>query len=364
MEKRVGNTVKKGLMSLLFPVMSIVVALLLGALILALMGYDVGLAYGSLFQGAFGNVRAFGNTLQQMTPLLFCAISYSIAYRCGLINLGAEGQLYIGAICGALAGAHIHGLPSAIHIPIVLICGFAGGAVMGLIVGALKMKFGASELITTIMLNYIALEFTKFCCNNPPFRDATQGAAPRMPTVLESAKLPVILPGTTLRLGIVLALIGCLVYYFFMWKTTRGYEMRVIGMNPNAGRYSGMNIHSNSILAMFIAGGFAGLGGAIEIIGRQFYVTDAFSKNYGFSGIAVALLGNTHPLGMVFSGVLFGGLNAGGNTMQTLAGVPDASIYMLQGIIILFAVSRELFGWFAKIGRHIKALFTRKREEA
>lgn len=348
------------MLSLLYPVLSILVALAIGAVIMLAMGYNVGLAYSSLLQGAFGSLRAVANTLQQMTPLLFCAVSYAIAYRCGLINLGAEGQLYIGAVCGALAGAHIHGLSAPIHILTVLVCGFAGGALMGLLVGALKTRFGASELITTIMLNYIAMEFVSYCCNNPPFRDATPGAAPRLAAVLDSAKLPVILPGTPLRLGIVLALLACVFYYFFMWKTTRGYEMRVIGMNPNAGRYSGINIKINSVLALFLAGGIAGMGGAVEIIGRQFYVTEGFSKNFGFSGIAVALLGNTNPVGMVFSGILFGGLNAGGNTMQIIAKVPDASIYMIQGLIILFAVSRELFVWLGKNGRHIKTRFAKK----
>ena len=174
-----------------------------------------------------------------------------------MVNLGAEGQLYIGAILGSLAGSHIHGLPPVIHILFVLLCGFIGGALWGLIVAVLKMKFGASELITTIMLNYIALEFVSFCVTNPPFRDATPGAAPRMPSVVDAVKLPIILPQTRLHLGIIFALIAVLIYYVFMWKTTRGYEMRVIGMNPNAGRYSGMNIPVNSILSMFLAGGFA-----------------------------------------------------------------------------------------------------------
>ena len=154
-----------------------------------------------------------------------------------------------------------------------------------------------------------------------------------------------------------MAVLGIVVYYFFMWRTTRGYEMRVIGQNPNAGRYSGMNIRSNSILAMLIAGGYAGLGGVIQIIGLQFYVTDGFSANFGFSGIAVALLGNCHPLGLGVSSVLFGALNAGGSKMQLLAGVPAAAIYMIQGMIILFAVSRELFLWFGRGGRK---LFARK----
>lgn len=329
-----------------FPAASIFVALLLGAVIMSAMGYRVGLAYSSLLNGAFGSKNSFAETLIQTTPLIFTALSYAIALRCGLINLGAEGQLYIGAVCGSIVGAHIQGLPPVLHIILVLICGFIGGALWGLIVAVLKMRFGASELITTIMLNYIALEFVSFCVTNPPFKDMTPGAAPRMPAVADTVKLPIILSQTRLHLGIVLALLAVVVYYIFMWKTTRGYEMRVIGMNPNAGRYSGINIPVNSLLSMFLAGGFAGLGGTINIIGLQYFLTEGFSNNFGFSGVAVALLGGCHPLGIIVSGILFGALNAGGVKMQLLAKVPSASIYMIQGMIILFAVSRELFTWF------------------
>ncbi|MDL2293135.1 ABC transporter permease [Ruminococcaceae bacterium OttesenSCG-928-D13] len=348
-----GINIRKGLRAVAFPLLSILVALLLGAIIMAVMGFNVGKAYGSLLNGAFGSLNSLSETMIQMVPLLFCALSYAIAYRCGLINLGAEGQLYAGAVCGSIVGAHLSGLPAIIHIPLCIIAGFIGGAVMGCIVGFLKMKFGASELITTIMLNYIVMEFVSFCVTNAPFKDMTPGAAPRMPIVQDSAKLPLIMSGTRLHLGILLALVGILVYYFFMWRTTRGYEMRVIGMNPNAGRYSGMNIRSNSILAMLIAGGFAGIGGTVQIIGLQYFLTEGFSNNFGFSGIAVALLGNTHPLGIAVSSVLFGALNAGGVKMQLLAEVPAAAIYMIQGMIILFAVSRELFRWFGSGGKFI-----------
>lgn len=351
-----GEKTMKLVKALVFPALSILVALLLGAIIMGVMGYDVGLAYKSLLNGAFGSKNSIAETLVQVTPLIFCALSYAIAFRCGLINLGAEGQLYMGAVCGSIVGAHIQGLPPVLHVLLVLIAGFFGGAIWGVLVGFLKTKFGASELITTIMLNYIAMEFVSFCVTTPPFKDMTPGAAPRMPTVLDSAKLPIILGQTRLHLGIILALLAVGIYYLFMWKTTRGYEMRVIGMNPNAGRYSGMNIRTNSVLAMFIAGGFAGLGGVIQIIGLQFFLTEGFSNNFGFSGVAVALLGNCHPLGIIVSGILFGALNAGGVKMQLLANVPAASIYIIQGMIILFAVSRELFLWFGKGG---KSVFTK-----
>ena len=342
------NKILGGLKSVSFPLLSILVALILGAVIMTVMGYNAGLAYTSLISGAFGSRNSISETLIQMVPLIFTALSYAIAMRCGLINLGAEGQLYIGAVAGAFVGARFGGIPGPIHILLVLFCGFLGGALWGLIVGVLKVRFGASELITTIMLNYIALEFVSFCVTNPPFRDMTPGAAPRMAPVLDSVKLPIMLARTRLHIGLIIALIGIVVYYIFMWKTTKGYEMRVIGLNPGAGQYSGMNIKSNGVLAIFIAGGFAGLGGVINIIGLQYFLAEGFSNNFGFSGIAVALLGGLHPVGMIASGLLFGALNSGGIKMQLLAQVPAASIYMIQGMIIIFAVSRELFIYFGR----------------
>ena len=341
--------------SISFPVLSILGALILGAIMITAMGYDAPFAYRSLWGGAFGSVHAFTETLVQTTPLLFTAVSYAIAYKCGLINLGAEGQLYMGAMTGAFVGARFGALPGGLLF--VLLCGFLGGALWGFITGALRMRFGASELITTIMLNYIAFEFLSFAITAPHFRDITPGAAPRMAAVAEAVRLPVLLPQTRLHLGLVFALLAILAYYIFMWKTTKGYEMRVVGLNAGAGQYAGMNIGRNGVLAITLAGGVAGLGGIVNVIGLQPFLTEGFSNNFGFSGIAVALLGGCHPVGILVSGVFFGALNAGGMRMQLMAQVPAAAILLIQGMIIVFAVSRELFIYFGRTG---KSLFTKK----
>ena len=332
--------------SISYPILAVLVALSLGAIIITAMGFDAVLAYRSLWGGAFGNRHAIAETLVQTTPLLFAALSYAVAYKCGIINLGAEGQLHIGAMFGAFVGARFEFLPSFPHLLFVLLCGFIGGSLWGLIAGALRMRFGASELITTIMLNFIALEFVSFAVTTEPFRDMAPGAAPRMAPVIESVRLPLLLTGTRLHIGIFFALLAILLYYIFMWKTTKGYEMRVAGLNVHAGRYSGIKIGANSLLAMFIAGGIAGLGGVVNVVGMQFFLTEGFSNNFGFSGVAVALLGNCHPLGILVTGLFFGALNAGGLRMQVIAQVPAASILMIQGMIIVFAVSREMFRYF------------------
>ena len=352
MQTTLKNKVHNLLRQVSYPCFSIIFALLLGAGIIFAMGFDPLYAYKSLLGGALGSRNSIGETLLRTTPLLFTALSYAIARRCGLINLGGEGQLYIGALCGTVVGVYVDGLPMIIHLPITLLAGFLGGALWGLIVGILKMRFGASELITTIMLNYIAINIVSYFITGP-MKDTTPGAPPQSSAILDSARLPRILADTRLHAGLLVAILGLVIYYIFLWRTTKGYEMRVIGLNSSAGRYSGMNITKNGLLAIFLAGGFAGLGGCAEIIGVQFRLIQGFSSNYGFDGVAVALLGNGSPIGMAVSGLLFGALNAGSGKMQIFAKVPSAVVQMIQGMIILFAVAPTLFIWLRKKGVHI-----------
>lgn len=360
MKQKVLRAVK----SMGLPVFSIIVALSIGALFMLVLDYNVGKAYSSLLSGIFGSVNSISESLIQATPLIFTAISYAVAFRSGLINLGGEGQLYMGAVFGSIVGSRFQGLPTFIHLALILLCGFIGGALWGFIAGALKVKFGASELITTIMLNYIALEFVSYCVTNVPFKDTTPGAAPRMPSILENLKLPILLPRTRLHVGILLALAAMLIYYLFMWKTTKGYELRVMGQNPDAGRYSGFKVKSNAVFAFSLAGGFAGLGGVVNIIGLQYFLTEGFASGFGFSGVAVALLGSCHPAGMLISAFLFGSLNAGGIRMQTVAQVPSAMMSMIQGLIILFAVSPYLFPWLRTQFMRIPAFSGRKKSKS
>lgn len=341
-----GAKAKNILKSLYFPIIAIVMALIGGGLIISSLGFNPFSAYNYLLKGSFGNINAISETLVKACPVIFTGLSYAIASRCGLINLGAEGQLYMGALTATIVGTSLQGFPMIIHLPLTLIAGFLGGAVWGLIVGALKVKFGASELITTIMFNYIAINFISYCVTGP-IKDTT-GTFPQSKQILASSQLPRILPGTRLHAGVIVAILGIIFYYYFMWKTTKGYEMRVIGLNPTAGEYAGMNIKTNSVMAMFIAGGFAGLGGCIEIIGMQMRLMQNFSTGYGFDGIAVALLGANSPIGIALSGVLFGALRSGSGKMEMLAKVPSAVIYMIQALIILFVVGRALFDFSKK----------------
>lgn len=336
-----------------FAVFSIFLALSLGAIIITVLGFNSLNAYHALWSGAFGSVHSFSETLVHATPLLFTAVSYSTAQKCGLINLGVEGQLYIGAIAGAFVGARFGFLPSGLHIFFVMACAFFSGAIWGSIAGILKVRFGASEMITTIMLNFVAFEFMNFVTTNEPFRDTSLGASPRMLPVVDSVRLLKLAPQTRLHVGFVFALLAIFSYYIFIWKTTKGYEMRVAGLNVNAGHYAGIKINKNIVLALFISGGFAGLGGIVNVIGLQPFLTEGFSNNFGFNGIAVALLGGGDPIGILIMSIFYGGLNAGGIRMQVITQVPVAVIRMIQGMIIVFAVTPGLFLFFYKAGKSL-----------
>lgn len=328
----------------LYPILSIVSALILGGITIKALGFNAVYAYSCLIHGSFGNLNAIGETLIKATPVIFTGLSFAIAQHCGIINLGAEGQLYVGALTGTMVGTSFTGLPAVIHLPLTLAAGFIGGAVFGMIVMMLKNRFHASELITTIMLNYVGIYLSSFFISGPIADKSPGQSFPQSMQIAESAQLPRILAGTRLHAGIFIAALALLFYYIFVWRTTKGFELRVVGMNPTAAEYAGMNIKTNGLLSMFLAGGFAGIGGCIEIIAVQMRLMENFSNNYGFDGIAVALLGNNNPIGIALSGILFGALHSGSGKMEMIAKVPSAVIFMIQGFIILCVVGRSLFG--------------------
>lgn len=342
---KVADFLKK----LYFPIAAIIVALLLGALIIKALGFNPVLAYGCLISGSLGNFKTIGETLNKAMPVAMTGLSFAIARRCGVVNLGAEGQLYMGALAAVLVGTNLGGLPPVLHITLAVAAGFLGGALYGLLVSFLKNRFGADELITTIMFNYIAITFCSYLVAGPIKNMESASNFPQSRNVLESAQLPRILSGTRLHAGLFIVIAAILFYYFFTWKTNKGYEMRVMGYNPTAGVYAGMNKNKVRSLVMFLAGGFAGLGGAIELLGVQHRLLEGFSMNFGFDGVAVALLGNTNPIGIGLSSILFGILRSGSNKMEMIANVPNALIYMIQGLIILFVIGRELLNIKFKI---------------
>lgn len=314
-------------------------------------------AYKALFTGAFGSPtrmiqalqsgnelairRAFNPFLESLvasTPYIFAGLSVAFAFHAGLFNIGAEGQLTIGAIFAAYVGFAVTGLPMIIHLPLALLAGAIGGGIWGFIPGWLKAKTGGHEVINTIMLNYIAYRISDYLLRGPMMRPDSFN--PVSPTIMPSAFLPKFF-GDPIRfhLGFFVALGVAALVWWFLYKTRWGFDHRAVGANPNASRYAGMNIVFSTILAMTLAGSLAGLAGTNEVLGVNHNLAMAFSSGYGFDAIALALLGRNHPFGVVLAALLFGFLRNGATSMQLAAGIPIDIISIIQAFILAFVAA-------------------------
>jgi general nucleoside transport system permease protein len=317
-------------------------------------------AYGALFVGSFGSfdryVEGFsvffstGETRQLLraiyplteslvasTPYILTGLSVAIGFRAGLFNIGAEGQFFIGALCSAYVGYSISGLPAFIHLPLALLAGAAGGAVWGAIPGYLKARFGAHEVVNTIMMNWIAFRLSDWLLTGPM---QASGFRPVTPNVAVTAELPRFFADPIrLNWGFILSLAIAGLIYWLLFKTTIGFELRSVGNNPDGSKYAGMSITRNIVLVMTLAGALAGLAGTVQVLGVDRWVGQGFSAGYGFDSIALALLGKSHPLGVVLAALLFGFLRSGATRMQSMAGVPIDIISVIQGIVIIFVAA-------------------------
>lgn len=311
-------------------------------------------AYVALFTGSIGNPervigalrsgddleirRAFNPFLESLvtsTPYIFGGLAVALGFRAGVFNIGVEGQIFMGAAASAFIGYSIKGIPAIIHIPLTLLAGAAGGALWGFIPGWLKAKTGGHEVINTIMMNYIAFRLSDWLLRGP--MRAPGQYNPISLTIENSAIFPRFFADPIrFHLGFFAALVVAYLVYWFMFKTTWGFDLRTVGANPNAGRYSGSNVTRNIILSMTLSGALAGMAGANEVMGVNYNLAMAFSSGYGFDSIALALLGNNHPLGVVLSSLLFGTLRNGATQMQVSAGIPIDIIAILQAMILMF----------------------------
>lgn len=348
----------QGAKSLVTPIIAIILGLIVGALAISLMGLSPVKAYQALLKGALGSLNGVGETLVKATPLIFTGLSFGLAKKGGLINIGAEGQLYLGGLASAWVGFALKGLPTFIHLPLSILVGFLAGGIWGFIPGWLKVRFGASEIITTVMLNYVGIYLISYMVTGPLIEPP--GNFPQTPPVASTAELPIILGGTRLHLGFLIALLMILGYYFFLWRTNIGYEIRVVGSNPQAAAYAGINASRDTMLVMFLAGGLAGLAGTGEILGIQHRLFQNFSPGYGYDGIAVSLLGYNSPIGILLAALLFGVLRSGGNMMQMIAKVPVAIVYVIQAFVVIFVAAEGMLRrWQEKQGlRKLQSLRT------
>lgn len=339
---------KFGLRRIVSQALAILVAFFVGAIVLLITGYSPVEAYAVMITGAFGDVFGIGQTLTQATPIIFTALAFLFASKGGLFNIGAEGQLLIGGFMAALVGISFDGLPVFIHLPMALLAGFLAGGVWGLIPAILKAKLGAHEVITTMMFSYVALYVTGYMVNYP--YKAPGWVAQTVP-VAPSAELPRILQPTQLSVSIILATALVAVTYYVLFRTTFGYEVRAIGLNPAAAESNGINVKRGMVLALFISGAMAGLGGAGEVLGVHRRFIDGFSPGYGWDGLAVALVGGLNPVGALLAAVLFGALRSGGMVMTRVTHVPLDIISILQALVILFVAAPMLIKYLMKKGR-------------
>jgi simple sugar transport system permease protein len=351
----------------------LLIALLLGLLaasaLLVTLAVDPRAGFGSMLQGAFGSENNFAETLVKATPMLFVAIGICVAFRGGMTNVGGEGQMIMGALAGVSVVLAFSTEASWWVIPLAVIAGFIAGGLYGALAGWLKAFFSVNEILSTIMLNAIAVQVMNFLLNGPLLDPSEAGVnnIPKTARIAETLQIPrlsipipqgladlftfenaELFARTRLHWGFVLAVILAVVAYYLLWRTTIGYRIRAVGENDRAARFAGMRVRWNMVLSMFISGGFAGLAGVVQVLGLVYRLqTDGsptgFTGNAGFNGIVVALLGGLNPIGAIFASVFFGGLLVGAQKMQRDLGVPASLITAINGLIVIFVVCSEYF---------------------
>ena len=370
--------------TVLIPILAVFTALVIGGLIVAFTNMDtlaawrnffhdplgalvktwitIRDAYSAMFLGAFGNpgdivkqlgiwiktgeskdllsaIRPVGESLLLSVPYILAGLGVAVGFQANLFNIGAEGQLYIGGLATAFVGYAVHGLPWYIHAPLAILAGGIAAGIWGFIPGILKARFGAHEVINTIMMNYIAYRLMDYLLNGP----MKSGGTPATPTVLPTAFLATIFPSPVrLHWGIFIALGLAVVVYWLLWKTPFGMELRMVGVNDRAARYAGISVKKTMVLAMVISAVLCGLAGSVHLLGVDRRMMPSFSPGYGFDAIALALLGNSHPLGVVLSSLLFAFLRGGAPRMQVVAGTPVEIIRIIQGMVIVFVAAPEI----------------------
>jgi simple sugar transport system permease protein len=353
----IGTSAKQ---AALVPALALLTALIIGAVIIAatdidtlpLWGSDplealkqtlggVFDAYKALFVGSVGSLSAVSETLFAATPLILAGLAVAVGFQAGLFNIGANGQMHIGGLAALYVG-FTFAMPAIFHIPLVLAAALVGGAIWAGIAGLLKAKTGAHEVITTIMLNFIALFLVDYLLKSSLFQAPGRNdpiSAPAEPTAI----FPTLFPDLRLNIGFIVALLAVAIVWWLMYRTTIGFEYRAVGANPSGGRYAGMNVAWVYVSVMAVSGALAGVAGANQIVGVEPYrAISNFAGNIGFDAIALALLGRSHPVGVLFAGLMFGALKAGGREMQGAAGIPIDLVLVLQALIIVMIAAPEL----------------------
>ena len=325
---------KKAFGAFLVPLLSILLAFLIGGIIMAALGADPFQAVKFLFQGAFGSKAGIGTTLTKATPLMFTALCACFAYKCGVFNLGGEGQFLMGSMAAFLT-CYFTGLTGVAGIVLALLAGALAGGIWGMIPGVLKITRGQNEMIISIMLNYVATLFMGVIYTSW-IRDAS---VPQTPAIADAVHLPRIISGMRFTWGLVIAVaVGLILYYVLFW-TSAGFRLRAVGYNMTASRFNGIPVKRYMLASFIISGAIAGLGGSAELLGTQFRLINGFGAGYGFDGVAMALIGQLHPLATMVVALFFAVLRVGSTTMQAATGVPTSVSDIIQALVIVFSVA-------------------------
>ena len=320
-------------------------ALLVGALFIVLTGSNPLTAYGVMMSGPFTSSYGFSETLVRTTPLLLVGLGIIISFRSGILNIGGEGQMLMGAVAAAAVALALPDWPAIVLMPLVLLGGATAGGIWGGLAGWLKARLAVNEILSTVMLNQIAAQLYLFIIRLfliDPQEVAYGTGVPQTALLTNAVWFDRLMPGTRLHTGFLLAVVLAILVYILLWRTTVGFRMRAVGEGPDAARYAGIRVEKYLVIAMALAGGFAGLAGAVEVTGVHHRALEDISAGYGFSGIVAALFGRLHPLGVIPASVLFGALILGADMMQRAVAIPAAIVLVIQGLVILFVVSADL----------------------
>ncbi len=318
------------------------IALLVGAVFIILSGESPIRAYGALVKGAFGSPRSIANTISKSIPLAFTGLAVALGSRCGMLNIGAEGQLHAGAMASVLTALSLASLPGPIVLIVSVLVGIIAGMAVGSIPGIFKATLNTSEVIVAIMLNYICTLFTSWLVNGPV---KAKGVAAQTNVLPEGAWLGRLVPQTQLTTALILLILVAIAFYVFLWKTSIGYQIRAVGANPSAAGTAGIKVNLLLVMSMVLSGGIAAMAGITEVFGKYHRFIEGFSPSFGFTGIAVAILGRNHPAGVLLTSLLFGAMDMGSLRMSRVTNVSTNMVTVVQSLVILLVAAPELIKW-------------------
>jgi simple sugar transport system permease protein len=335
------------------PILAIALAMIAGAFLIIAYGKNPIDAYAAMLEGAIGSKAALANTGVRTAPLLIGGLAIAFGFKAGLLNVGVEGQIYAGGAAAAAVGITPLPVPGWLHVTLAIVAGFIGGALWGVIPALLKAYRGVSEIVITLMLNYVGIQFASLLVHEPSPLALKDSFFPQSPNILPAARLPILIKGTSLHAGLIIGLILAILIYLALRYTPFGFRTKMTGQNPEAARYAGINVKKQIIIVMLISAGLGGLVGTGEVLGLKWALYDYFAVGLGYDSIAVALMANTNPLGVILSSVFFGALRAGAGKMQVAVGIETPIAQVIQAIAVLFVIAIG-FGERVRIANQVK----------